>query len=227
VPFETVLLFRLLSADPEAASRRLAALPEDMTRDVMSALRGETINLPAEERKDPEFAKLVRKSFPPEEQATWIFQNGPYVQNADYYSQAVAYLDRIAATPAEKTNYLERFAGRIINRTSQSRKVSDDDIRVIQGWFEKVSPDEVDRMTGRAISLAMSERVSSMRFAQASEIALRSLDSTGKDEVLATLLETAELDKLERPPALKLAARITDEPRRAAIIRRLEALEFR
>lgn len=228
VPFEAALIFRLLTTDPDAASRRWAELPEDMLQGVMSELHTENHqSLPAEQRKDPEIANFVRQTFPPDEQARWIFDNGPDGHNSDYYPLAVAYLDRIAANPAERTNYLERFAGAYINRISQNRKVSDDDIRVVQGWFEKVSPDDVDRMTGRAISQAMLNRVTSMRFAQASEIAVSALDSTGKDEILATLLETVTLDKSEVPPALKLSARIKDEPRRAAIIRRLEALEFR
>ncbi len=225
-PFEAALLFRLMSADPAAASQRLSGLPDKTLRSVMSELRGEMINRPAEDRKDPDFANLVRLAFASAERGKWFYDNGPYLQNADYHPQALAYLDRINATPAERADYLERFGGMIVNRTSQARPVSDEDMETIRAWFREVAPEDVDAMTGRALTYAMANRVTSMRFPQASAIALRLLEETGSDGTLATLLETTALDKGEQAPALALAARISDEARRAAIVAHLESLEF-
>ncbi|MCX6865445.1 MAG: hypothetical protein NTV46_04360 [Verrucomicrobia bacterium] len=173
------------------------------------------------------FAGLVRSHIPAEQQVAVLFQAAPYFRNLEDYPVFSAYLEKLEATPAERIACTEKFAGANINRISNYRKVNRQDIDAIRSWFREIAPEGVDSSNGRVLTEAMSNRVTSMRLAQASEIALELLETGATDEVLATLLETAKLDKPEVKLALELSSRIQDETRRAAIVKHLETLTFR
>ena len=184
------------------------------------------MNQPLTEGNHLAFANLVRSQLPAEQQVAVLFRGAPYFRSLEDYPVFSAYLEKIEATPAERMSCTEKFAGANIYRISNHRKVNRQDIDAIRGWFRETSPDSVDSCTGRALSEAMLHRVTSMRLAQASEIAVELLETEGIDEVLATLLETAKLDKPEVKLALELTNRIPDETRRAAIVKYLATLTF-
>jgi hypothetical protein len=173
-----------------------------------------------------EFADLVRNQLPAGQQVKVLFEAAPYSRSLEDYPALSAYLDGIEATSVERMSCTEKFAGANIYWISQHRKVNRQDIDAVRGWFREISPESVDACTGRALTEAMSNRVTSMRLAQASEIALELLETEGAYEVLATLLETTKLDKPEVKLALELTRRIPDETRRAAVVKHLESLTF-
>ena len=225
--FEAVLLGLLLPFDPAAAGRRMGAMPQNDRIEVMDSLAWRLHYQGREERTDmAAFAALVRSQIPAEQQVAVLFQAAPYFRNFEDYPAFSAYLEKIQATSAERIACTEKFAGANINRISNYRKVNRQDIDTIRGWFREIAPDDMDSCSGRILSEAMSNRVTSMRLEQASEIALDLLETGGTDEVLATLLETTELDKNEVKLALDLTSRIQDETRRAAIVKHLETLTF-
>ena len=225
--FEAALLDVLLAFDSVSAGRRLGAMPETERMEVMDRFTGRLRNQRLEERHHmAEFADLVRNQLPGGQQVAVLFQGAPYSRVLEDYPVFAAYLEKIEATPGERMTCTEKFAGANINWISQHRKVSQQDIDAVRGWFREISPDSVDSCTGRALTEAMSNRVTSMRLAQASEIAVELLEAEGAAEVLATLLETTELDKPEVKLALELTRRIPDETRRTAVVKHLESLTF-
>jgi RNA polymerase sigma factor (sigma-70 family) len=226
--FEAVLLDLLLAIDSGSAEVRLGTMPETERVEVMNSYIARLRNQQLEDRHHMvEFADLIRKHLPSDQQVNAIFQAAPYSRClVEDYPTFSAYLEKIEATSGERMSCTEKFAGANINLISQHRKVNRQDIDTVRGWFREVSPESVDASTGRALTEAMSNRVTSMRLAQASEIALGLLETEGAYEVLATLLETTKLDKPEVKLALELTRRIPDETRRAAVVKHLESLTF-
>jgi RNA polymerase sigma factor (sigma-70 family) len=225
--FEAALLDLLLAFDSGFAEVRLGAMPETERMEVMDCFIGRLRNQRLEERHHmAEFADLVRTQLPAGQQVAVLFRGAPYSRVLEDYPIFSTYLEKIEATQGERMSCTEKFAGDKINWISQHRKVNRQDIDAVRGWFREISPESVDSCTGRALTEAMSNRVSSMRLAQASEIAVELLEVEGADEVLATLLETTKLDKPEVKLALELTHRITDETRRAVVVKHLESLTF-
>jgi hypothetical protein len=225
--FEAVLLGLLLTSDRASAERRIGAMSQNDRIEVMDCFAWLLHGQGLDGRNHMAFAGLVRSQIPAEQQVAVLFQAAPYSRSLEDYPVFSAYLAKLEATPAERTACTEKFAGANINRISNYRKVNRQDIDAIRGWFREIAPEDVDSCNGRALTEAMSNRVTSMRLAQASEIALELLETGATDEVLATLLETAKLDKPEVKLALELSSRIQDETRRAAIVKHLETLTFR
>jgi RNA polymerase sigma factor (sigma-70 family) len=225
--FEGALLKVLLAFDSASAGRRLGAIPENERMEVMNCFSGLLRNQPLEERQHlAEFANLVRTQLPAGQQVAVLFRGAPHSRVLEDYPVFSTYLEKIEATPGERISCTEKFAGDKINWISQHRKVNRQDVDAVRGWFREISPESLDACTGRALTEAMSNRVTSMRLAQASEIAVELLEAEGAAEVLATLLETTKLDKPEVKLALELTRRIPDETRRAAVVKHLESLTF-
>lgn len=225
--FEAILFEMLLAVDPDSAARRLEPMMEDRKLSVMDRYRSRHYGDALENREHlAEFAALVRSQFTDEQRMKILFDSAPHLRGAEDHPLLAAYLDKIVATPGERADSMMRFAGKVINTASQFRKVDEQDLETVRGWFRGISPDAVETMTGRALTYAMSNRVSSMRLPHASEIALRVMERTGSDEALATLLETTDLNQSEHAPALELARRISDAGRRATVVKRLESLTF-
>ena len=153
----------LLAFDSAAAGRRLGAMPETERMEVMDCFIGRLRNQRLEERHHvAEFADLVRKQLPTAQQVAVLFRGAPYSLVLEEYPVFTAYLEKIEATPGERMSCTEKFAGVGINWISQHRKVNRQDIDAVRGWFREISPDSVDSCTGRVLTEAMSNRVTSI-----------------------------------------------------------------
>ena len=95
---ESAFIRILLGSSPEAAARRLAALPEDQRGDVLSMY--DLSSVP--EENQVAHAALIRAQVPEKDQAETIASQMTNLIKRGDYSAATAYLDRIAATPAER-----------------------------------------------------------------------------------------------------------------------------
>ena len=214
--FEGALIGVLLAGDPDSASRRLAALPEDQRADV---LRHHTSNrLPEENQRA--FAKLVREQLPEHEQAQVISQQASQLaQQGDNYEKASAYLDRIDATPAERKASAGAATSKLRN-ISHQRKLTREDVDTMREWISTQSPDDTDRLTGKALGQTLNGQGNNTLEA-VSELAVQYHESSGNDEVLATFLESWQV-RQNKEQARELAGKISDQERREKILKTLE-----
>ena len=226
-PFEAALLGSLLDTDPDSAARRLGAMTVEQKTEVMWQFRSRNLNVPLEKQHHlPELAHLIRGQFPRDQGLEILFQSAPYFKGIKDYPLITAYLDKIGATDEERIACTEKFSGRVIVYVTGQRALDRQDIDTMRDLFRALDPELVEPMTGRALSHAVKQGTSGMRFSQASAIALQVMETTGSDEALASLLETIPLGRTELKPALELTNRISDPARRTEIVKRLEALEL-
>ncbi len=216
IHFEAQLLSILLPADPAAAARRLGAIPEKQRSGVISMP-----NRPLAEGGHLAFANLVRSQLPPDLQSSILLDGRPR-KPEDGFPQLKDYLEKIEATPAERISCLEEFSGDIIRGLSNKQKVTLADIESMRGQFAEISPEAVDVVTGRSLAQAVKTRRGPMLFPQASELAVEVLESSGSAAVLATFLECTRFEKSDKKRGRELAGKISDENRRAEILKRFE-----
>jgi len=213
VQFEGVMLGILFPMDPAAAGRRLAALPQDQRADVVRGMLG-TVT----EADQPAFAQLVRDQVPAAEQAQFIANRALAVMQGGYPA-VTEYLDRIAATPAERGACVEQVAtAGLIAITNET--VTRDDVDALREWAATQAPDATDRATGNMLAMA-TQTPPALEFNAAAALALQYSQASGNDDVLGAFLESwAAL--YNKDQARAYAANISDERRRAAILKRLE-----
>jgi hypothetical protein len=146
------------------------------------------------ETNHAEYAALIRTQVPAKEQAETIASQMTNLIKHGDYSAATAYLDRIAATPAE-------------------REVSA--MKSIQDMYPK-NPASVDKVTVKALALAANGD-HKIKFADAADLAVQYSAQNGSDEVLAGFLSSNAALR-NKPIARDLAAKIADEARRAEVL---------
>lgn len=212
--FESSLIAALLPSDPDAAARRLDAVPPQQRRDILSHYELQALN----EADQANFASLVRAYLPENEQTSVIA--GPANRLASGgYEKIGPYLDRIAATPAERAAAVETAAGSRINQLSRSRKITATDIDQLRQWAETQSPGSADKATGRALANLDYDN-GSTTFDQAAELAATYHESSSSDDLLATFLESWSA-RSNKETARSLAAKISDPQRREKILSNL------
>lgn len=213
--FEGAFLSVLIATDPDAASHRLSGLPVEQRRDILS--HHELSNI--KEKDQPAFATLIRGQLPEKDQAAAIANPASRIAANGGYDKVTEYLDRIAATPAERAAAVEKTAESRISQLSHSQKITSAEIDEMRAWADTQSSGSADKATGKALANLANRK--NQRFADSAELAAHYHAATGSDELLATFLESwgARSNKgLSRP----LAEKITDEKRRAEILKNLQ-----
>ena len=218
--FEAALMSVLLTADPAAAVHRLSVTPQTRRQSVISYLCSMMTNTPLTEGHHLAFANLIRNYIPPDLQASMLVAAGPYFPDPEEFPKFNAYLDVINAIPAEKISCAEIYSGNVIRMLSNKRKVTLDDLAIMRARFTEISPQAVDVMTAGSLAEAVKGRNSSMMFRQAAELAVKLLEVSGSDAVLATLLEIADFDPPDKILGRELAGKVSDASRRAEILKR-------
>ena len=209
---ETELINRLLANSPEAAARRLTALPENQRRDV---LQTHPLHVIPGVEELAALAKLIRAYVPAEEQAEMIGYQAAHFFNPGGYSAVTAYLERIDATPDERAAFALRVT-EMIYPGSGSNYLSREPIDGLREWVRSQAPDATDNVMGKVLGqAAWGSR--KMKFAAAAELAVQYSAASGSDEVLATFL-TSYAARENKPAARALAEEISDEQRRGEIL---------
>jgi hypothetical protein len=216
IQFEGGLIRVLLGSDPDAAGRRLAALPEDQRGEVLSRYSFE----PVKEEDQAAFAKLVRDQMSEKSRAAPLAKQASLLVSKDGYSEVTAYLDRIQATPVERAACVEEAALTKIQRFTHEKKITREDLDAMREWVGTQAPETTGRVTGEALSRALDSR-HKMEFAEAAELAVQYHEAAGNDDVLYSFLEgwPARQNKEE---ARVLAARISDVNRREEVLKNLK-----
>jgi len=216
IQFELALMVVLLASDPAAAGLRLAALPADHRADVMRQFTGMN---PLKEQDQLAFAKLVRAQLPATEQARII---GQMTQNLTHggYAKVSECLTRIEATPAERSAAVEQAAAALI-RFPNDKPITRENFDALRNWIGSQAPEQTDHITGVTLGQATRGGKYKLEFAAAAELAVQYSQTSGTDEVLGTFLESLPARE-HKEQSRVLAAQITDETRRALILRNLQ-----
>jgi hypothetical protein len=214
--FEGSLIHTLLGADPKAAGRRLAAMPEDHREETLSRFGFQQLKT----EDQLAFAKLVRDQIPEKDQAHTLANQASRLVKKDDYSEVDGFLDRIQATPAERGACVEKAAVSGIQRFNLEKKISREDLNSMREWVGTQAPEAAGRATGLALANALQSR-HKLEFAEAAELAVQYHEAADNDDVLYSFLEGWPA-RQNKEQARVLAAKISDAKRREEILKNLE-----
>lgn len=214
--FEGNLIHVLLSSDPDAAGRRLAGLPEDQRDEALSQFSHHSL----EEDDQLAFANLVRNQLPEKNQARTLARQASHLVSDEGYSKVTEFLDRIQATPVERAASVERAAENRIQSIASQKKVTREDLDSMREWVNSQAPEKTGEVTGKALAAA-SQNGRKMQFSEAAELAVQYHDASGNDEVLSAFLDEWPA-RQNKEQARLLAEKISDEKRRAEILKKLK-----
>lgn len=213
--FEGNLIHFLLGSDPDAAGRRLGALPEDQRNEALSQFSMQQLK----EDDQLAFASLVRDQVPEKDQARALSQQATRLLGNDGYAKVTEFLDRIQATPAERTACVERAAESKIQTIARQKKVTREDLDTMREWVTAQAPEKTGAVTGKALANA-SRYGNKMEYSEAAELAVQYHETSGNDDVLSSFLEAPARQNKEQ--ARLLAAKISDGARREEILKNLK-----
>ena len=215
--FESTLIATLLGSDSAAASARLGALPADQRAEVVS-------NYPMNSVKEEDqlaWADMIRTQVPEKAQSQTLAQTASRLAgDEDGYEKVSSYLERIKATPEERTASVQRTADTRIQVLSRNSKITRDTIDAMREWAASEAPGSAYSVTGRTLARA-TQMNGQLEFTDAAELAVQYHDASGNDEVLIGFLEKSPSER-NKETARELAAKITDENRRNEFLQRFK-----
>jgi HAMP domain-containing protein len=217
--FEKALIQALLGKDPATISRRLGAMTPDQRMEVLGGWSGSELI----QENFLSFATLVRSQVPEKEQVDLLAQRaGRMVSMTDDggFAEALDFMDRIAATPAERIACAENAAKSSIIGRSFRGKITRTDLDAVREWTKVQAPDSTDQVTGKAIAVVF-QIGQKLDFAAASELVLHYHQASGNDDVLTSFL-VALPRHTNTEQARALALKITDAKRRAEILQKFK-----
>jgi hypothetical protein len=160
---------------------------------------------------------MVRDQVPAKEQAETLAQQASRLVGDEGYAKVTGFMDRIAATPAERVACVEQAAESRIRSISYQKKVTREDLDTLREWAKTQAPDSTDRVTGKALVTSI-QGGGKMDFAEASELAVHYHEASGNDDVLASFLD-GHAARSNKDQARVLAGKITDAERREEILK--------
>ena len=213
--FEKTLIGVLITSDPDAASHRVGILPENQRADV---LRGQAV----EPKNQGAFAKLVRQQVPATDQtevlAELVFLSVP----KEGYGAATGCLDRIEATPDERTAYIEHVAVSHFQHLARNGGITNKEVDALREWTDSISPEATNLLTGKALAMAPSGGGNQTSYADLAELAVQYNQAGGNDDVLVGFLKEPVNyvfnRQLNKQQVSALAEKIADEKRRQEVL---------
>ncbi len=209
--FEKTLIGVLLTADPVAASNRLQSLPSTHRADV---LRGQ----PVEPENQKAFADLVRQQVPKTDQTPVLAELAYRSIFNQGYEAAGECLDRIQATPEERTVCIEHVATSKFQQLAWNGKITSKDVDALREWTASISPESTDLFTGKALGRAFAGGGRRTSFAELGELAVQYSRASGSDNVLVEFLKEPVNYLFNKAEVRALTGKITDEKRRKEVL---------
>lgn len=214
--FESALMQSLLASDPEAASQRLAAIPEAERREVLEQIAFPELG-PGDQQT---YAELVRQLVPQDERAGSFAHIASELVDDSGYGKVSGFLDAVHATPAERAAAAMQTAESRLQSLGSEREVTRADVDSLREWLTRQAPGEVDTITGKALAEA-AQADGEFGFEKASQLALQYQKGSSNDDVLVAFLKSySARSNLEQ--AIELAGQIADGKRRAEILNQLK-----
>lgn len=216
--FEKTLIGVLLSADPDAAAKRVGILPDSQRADV---LLGQSV---APENQNA-FAKLVRRQVPATDQtkvlAELVYQAVP----REGYGAATKCLDRIEATPGERTACIEH----VVDSKFKYGKITNKEVGALRKWTDSICPESTNLLTGKALGASLTLiGVQTSDYMELAELAVQYDQAAGNDDVLVEFLKQPATPimifhkQLNKQQVSALAEKITDGKRRQEVLNLLD-----
>ena len=216
--FEGQLVRRLLACDPAAATRRVENLHPDLRDNVI-----EQCVPKADAPTQKAWADLVRSQLPEKDSLETIASYvPPWVENGDF-SKVMAYMEKIAATPLERSACVKHTIDNWTRQTSFTGEVTIEGIESLRTWADGQEPGLSKNLTRDAIGdMLGNNQQSAMTLESVESIVAHYQAMEGGDEILAQALEHSMNGNYKKDYLSALAARIPDEERRAKILKKLE-----
>jgi hypothetical protein len=224
LPFEGALINSLLATDPASAEQRLNAVPPDQRGQMIS----QYFKIVAE-KDQIAFADMLRRTMPVEQYMGLIKSK---VMPFNYLNDPAAIqknLDRIAATPDERSALLATEAGLIMDlaaaRPKDPTRETFDEFRK---WAQAVDPTSADLATGAGFAKYLDRRskenpniAEEQNFVE--KLAIEYRDSGAGDAILIPLIEGSGTGNISFPKdkARVLANRISDPILREELLQKL------
>ena len=213
---EGALIGALLRSDPAAAARRLSAVPEDQRAKILapSSLRY------IKEENQLALAMLVRSQTSGGDQTQLIARQVIYMVDDSGYGKVSEYMDRIAATPAERLACIEEAANYGIRQISIRGKVTREDLDKMREWATSQAPGSTESITGKALANSLPTS-SQQDFATAAEWVLLYHSTNGNDDVITSFLEGRDSAR-NKDDARALAGKINDPKVREEFLKKFQ-----
>jgi hypothetical protein len=213
--FEGALVAELLAGNPDAASARLAALPEDQRREALEQISFSELDSDAQAA----YAALVRGLVPQDERAgSFTHVISDLVLNSGF-DEVDRFLDQIQATTEERSVSAREAANARFEEIANEREITREDVDTMRQWIEKQAPGSADRVTGEALGDAAQDG-GEFDFAAASKLALEYHRKSPTDDVLISFLESFAA-RSNSEQAIHLAEQIRNPQRREEILEQL------
>ena len=211
--FEGSLIAALLEEDFEGASKRVEGLPADERTELLQGLASNSLK----EKSQLAYAELLRTQIPGKDHLEALARVASQMISEDGYTKINDYMDRIQATPEERTACVEKAATSKIYSISHQKPVADSDIDSLREWAATQAPDRVNLVTGRAIA-AIGQAGRKTTYSDTVAMVLRYHEAAPNDDILIGFLENASSNGNQGEARL-LAEKITDEKRREEILK--------
>jgi hypothetical protein len=212
--FEAVVISSLLASDMNAASKRLAAMPEDQRRELFQ--QGMFMNVKPGSEKS--FAALVRQSVPENERGQAFANATNMMVHQGGYEKVGKFLDDIEATPGERKDVVKQAARNKIQQLSQQGGIDRKGVDEMRAWVTQTSPDNVDSITGESLGNIWSRQT---KWEDNAKIVGDLYAEKPSDDLLVSFLSGGQASE-HREAALELAAKISHETKRAEVTARLD-----
>jgi hypothetical protein len=213
--FEAAVLASLIASDVNAAGKRLAAMPEDQRLEMFQS--GAFMNMKPGTEKN--FATLVRENVP-ENQRGQAFSNATNMMvHQGGYEKVGKFLDEIDATPGERKDIVKQAAVNKIQQLSHNGAVERKEIDEMRAWVAQSSPDNVDTITGESLGTLWGRE---SKWEDNAKLISELHAEKPSDDLLVSFLSGHQASR-NHEAALELAAKISDETKRAEVTARLES----
>ena len=222
INFEGALVRVLLSSDPAAAARRMAAMSK---KDRVLILWCCTHYTAVPEANQATFVRLAREQVPAKDVGSLIASQAMNQLTRDSTANVLAYLDRIQATPAERAICVVPVASDLVRRGGPNQPPDRAAFDRMREWVQSQTPDRTETITGQILAKIVrtpaNDKPATLEFAAAAALALEYRQLSDNDDVLcAFLTDPAARYNIEQ--ARQLAAHITDPARREEILNQLK-----
>ncbi|RYD36194.1 MAG: RNA polymerase sigma factor [Verrucomicrobiaceae bacterium] len=209
---EGALMEQMSVTDLEAASSRLEGMSPKMRVEVIRMIGEMPIHDPVSEAA---YVELARRHLTPGECRKML----GITAWSMHTRQVDSFLERIKATPEERSSIAEMAAMGAISSKPMNGKLTTVDLVETRAWLERTATVEANRVIGQGLGKAL--EFGPAGFSEIASLAVGLQEKDGNDEVLAAFLSSPAARK-KKEEARALAAGITDAQRRAEVLKTLE-----
>jgi uncharacterized protein YidB (DUF937 family) len=212
--FESAVFAALVASDLDAAGKRLAAMPEEQRLEIFRS--GAFMNMKPGSEKN--LATLIREQLPENQRGQALSQATTMMVHQGGYEKVGKYLADIEATPTERKDIVKSAAGNKIQQLSHDGGIDRKEVDEMRAWVTQESPENLDSITGDTLGSLWSPQ---SKWEDNAKIISDLYAEKPSDDLLVSFLSGHQASQ-HREAAMELAAKISDETKRAEVTASLE-----